>query len=403
FLESILNSLGISKRKIEEILAQADRGKKGINIDVVIENLRALQKESFYNNTQYNTREGDNNINLLLKHLGLQAGTSKTSVLTLNEFVDSLSKLRQKISQQSDTIGPQSDLTQKAAGDEKDLDLFRTLFKGLELKDKAGDTRTVEFSFEQIRDQFKDQLLASENKNTNKKGLFSLDKKIKHATGKNLENAFKEMESFLNGKKEGSNEVKDQLKGTEEFIKQLKSKSAKFSDQSQVSSSEVKSGETQPNIGLLKTKSTFKNLPTYVTNQVSKSLVRAINQGENTLKIQLKPPELGRLVMTIDNTGNSMKVSIITENHAAKEILSSNMNEIKTVLSNSGVNLEKFEVDMNSNFKQSMADAKNPAGNSGKRHRNREKVLFDSNGEKMIDTASLLDTLNQDGSLHFVA
>ncbi|MCP3875429.1 MAG: hypothetical protein GY699_20025, partial [Desulfobacteraceae bacterium] len=38
FLESILNSLGISKRKIEEILAQADRGKKGINIDVVIEN-----------------------------------------------------------------------------------------------------------------------------------------------------------------------------------------------------------------------------------------------------------------------------------------------------------------------------------------------------------------------------
>ncbi|RLC18646.1 MAG: flagellar hook-length control protein FliK, partial [Deltaproteobacteria bacterium] len=116
----------------------------------------------------------------------------------------------------------------------------------------------------------------------------------------------------------------------------------------------------------LKTKASFKNLPNFVTQQVSKNLVRAINQGENILRIQLKPPELGRLLITIDNSGSNIKINIMTENSAAREILTSNVNELRTVLSNSGVNLERFEVDMSSDFRQSMADARNQAWNFGK-------------------------------------
>jgi len=60
---------------------------------------------------------------------------------------------------------------------------------------------------------------------------------------------------------------------------------------------------------------------------------------------------------------------------------------------------------MNSDFKQSMADAKSQAGKFGKRNQNKEKLLSEDtvNGEGMNDPISLLDTLNQDGSLHFVA
>ncbi|MBU2629608.1 MAG: flagellar hook-length control protein FliK, partial [Proteobacteria bacterium] len=402
FLETILNAFGISQEKIQEIFSEADKGEKGISLDVVLEKLQPLQKASFYTGNQYKTQEGDDSFKLLFKQLGLEHDTPKTSGLTLDEFVDSLSKLRQTMAQQQMGGEGLKDINQKAMADEKSMDLFKTLFKGLELVKKPADTKVFEFSYEQIRDQFENELLVPGNGKLDKKGLFSLNKEVKHSNSE--KQGFKDIELLLNGKKPGYAGDKEQAGNGKEFIRQLKSKTAKFSDQGQVTLSDAKSSETQSTQNILKSKPSFKNLPTYVTQQLSKSLVRAINQGENILKIQLKPPELGRLVMTIDNTGNSMKISIMTENHAAKEILISNINELKTVLSNSGVNLEKFEVDMNSDFKQSMADARNQAENSGKRHKNREKQLMDpANGEGINDRVSLLDILNQDGSLHFVA
>jgi flagellar hook-length control protein FliK len=146
----------------------------------------------------------------------------------------------------------------------------------------------------------------------------------------------------------------------------------------------------------------LRNLPTYVTQQVSRGVVRAINQGESTLKIQLKPPELGRLVMTIDNNGNSMKVSIMTENHAAKDILISHMGELKTTLANAGISLDQFDVDMNSNFKQSMADAGNQSGRFNHKGRNRGKKLIDPiQADSTLSVPVTMDI--QDGSYHFVA
>ncbi len=176
-------------------------------------------------------------------------------------------------------------------------------------------------------------------------------------------------------------------------------------DQSQGVISDSKSGDTGQKIDMLKNRAPkAKTLPAYVTQQVSKSLVRAINQGENSFKIQLKPPELGRILLTIQNNGNSIRVSIMTENQTAKDILGSNVHEIKTILSNSGVTLEDFEVDMNSNFRQSMADAKNQARSFGKRNKNKENGLPGSNnGDQMDDSNNLRENLDHDGAMHFVA
>ncbi|MCD4722030.1 MAG: flagellar hook-length control protein FliK [Desulfobacula sp.] len=413
FIESILNSLGISRETIQDILSAADKGEKGISLDVIIQKLQTLQKQSFYTQDHYQTRKDDNNFKMLFKQLDLEQNESKPSVLTLDEFVSSLEKLRQKISQQQAPTEVPSDNDQKFVANEKPFDLFSALFKGLEFKNKAPEIQAFEFSYEQIRDQFKNELFVPVKSElfvpgkdkASKKDLFSLKSNtVKHPTDIKLENAFKEMESLLGGKKTGTVDMNDQLKESKEFLEQLKSGSGKLSDQNQMLTSDAKINEMQSSIEVLKTKSSFKNLPAYVTHQVSKSLVRAINQGENILKIQLNPPELGRLVMTIDNTGSSMKVNIMTENLAAKEILISNVNELRTVLSNSGVNLERVEVDMSSDFKQSMADARNQAGNFGKQNRSREKLSFDPvSGEEKNDLISLLDAVNQGRSLHFVA
>lgn len=395
FLESILNSLGIPREKTQEILNEADKGDKGISLDVILENLQTLQKKSFYTQNHYETSEGDDNFRQLFKQLGLDQGESTISPLTLDEFVTSLEKLRNKISQQQAPAEVANQNDQKPIANEKPLDLFTALFKGVDLENKTAESQAFEFSFEQIKNQFKNKLLMPGDEKINKNVNLSTDTK--------LNEAFKEMEPLLGGKKSGVVDMNDPLKANKDFLKQMKSENAKLSDQSQISTSDFKTNDTQSSLNILKTKSSFKNLPTYVTHQVQKSLVRAINQGENTLRIQLKPHELGRLMMTIDNTGNSMKVSIMTESLAAKEILTSNAAELRTVLSNSGVNLEQFDVDMNSDFRQSMADAGNQTGNSGKKHRNRGKQSDVIDGEGMNDPIRLVDALNRDGLHHFVA
>ena len=100
-----------------------------------------------------------------------------------------------------------------------------------------------------------------------------------------------------------------------------------------------------------------RTLPQYVTRQVGRGLARAVNQGESSLTLQLKPANLGRMIMKIDNAGDSMKVSIMTEHHSAKEILTTHSAELKQVMAGSGISLDNFEVEMSSDFKQSMADA----------------------------------------------
>ena len=272
--------------------------------------------------------------------------------------------------------------------------MINSFFKHLDIhSERPGLT---EFSYKQIKDQFKNDLLIPGKQQFNKNGLFPQEQPGLIVKS---EEFFKELESVLSGKAGTTGDSKLLVKDGEKLTKFSKSESVKGGESPQVSASDIK---TNPLGSVLKSKATFKNMPTYVMNQVEKSIVRAINQGENTLKIQLKPAELGRLVMTIDNMGDSMKVSITTENHTAKDILASHVNELKTVLAAVGISLDKFDVDMNSDFKQSMTDTKNQSGNSNRKNRNREKKMFDSNTMDGLTADTLASTI-QDGSYHFVA
>jgi len=407
FFESLLNSLGIKNEDIQKIMAEADKGEKGISLDVIIEKLKGLQENSIYAQKPFETIESDRNYQHLMKQLGMEQGEDKVSPLTLNEFVDALENLRKKLSQEETAPKVVGIPEQKkpVTATEKTLDLFSALFKGLEELKQPEKRAAVGFSQDQIKNQFENKLLLPEDKNaTTGNTLFSVNKDVIQGSETKQKDMNKNFEVFLNQKKNSEMELGSLQKEVRGALKQLKSDNSKFIDPLQASGAEAKPADMQPETHALRTKPSLKDLPSYVTHQVSKSLVRAVNQGENILKIQLKPPELGRLVMTIDNTGSTIKVSIMTDNQAAKEILVSNINDIKVALSNSGVNLERFDVDMNSNFQQSMADARNQAGNSGKRQKNREGLLTDPlNGVSKNDPAAILTALKPDGSLHYVA
>lgn len=421
FIQSILNSLGIPPENVQEILTQADRGDQGISLDLVIEKLQTLQKQSFYGQTEFTPQGKADTIRQLFDQLGLDPGAAKqlfsnqgsdlevtgkgpgqstdanVSTLTLDDLVSSLEKMRQTAVPPSSTSTTGGEMPRPSLAGEKPYDLFAQLFRSLDIKNQTTGTTAFEFSYEQIKAQFTTGALGLGQAAAAQ--ALSADNNGKQV---NIIAQLKEMTSVLNGTAQGAGNAIHPSTEPKQGLKQFRSEASTVSDSFSLSTSDAKA--TAADLNSLKSKSGFRNLPTYVTQQVSKSIVRAINQGENILKIQLKPSELGRLVMTIDHTENSMKVSIVTDNHSAKEILTSNVNELRTVLSNSGVTLERFDVDMNSEFKQSMADARNPSGNSGNRRSNREKQALNSmNGEMMDDPLQRLDGISQDGSLHFVA
>ena len=96
-----------------------------------------------------------------------------------------------------------------------------------------------------------------------------------------------------------------------------------------------------------------------------------------------------------------MKVSVITEHQAAKDILTANVNEIKTMLSSSGISLERFEVDMSSDFRQSMADARSQDQPSGR------QASGNSQGTESEESSDSLTGssagVQDSGTLHLVA
>jgi len=99
-------------------------------------------------------------------------------------------------------------------------------------------------------------------------------------------------------------------------------------------------------------------LPSYLIDQVGKQISRSILRGEKVIRLQLKPPELGTLRVDMDMKDNILKLGMITENNSAKELLLSNIHELREALLEQGIKLDRLDVQINHNFNQSLANSK---------------------------------------------
>ena len=403
FLESILMSLGVPAEKIQEIMTRAEQGAQGLNLDTIIAELQALQKKAFYSNQPFQVTKSETPVETLARQIGLKIETNQPQTVSLDDIIRSLEQLRQDRRQLSAAYRPDTAAETKAGG-ETSAELLNTLFKSLRNQQKITDKSTFGFSEEKIKEYFEKSFLMTRENDGKTKGLLNPES-LKSLKKGDQKGAFKEIEALLDGNTKETAVQKGTAAGIKEATRRSGGLKEKMVEQPPSQAFESRAGDVDVKMELPKAKPAARTLPAYVTQQVGKSIVRAVNQGENSLKIQLKPPELGRLLMTIDKTGNNMRVSILTENHAAREIITQNITELRTVLSNSGVNLERFEVDMSSDFRQSMADARQQAGGSGKRGRNRTQNQG-ANPERTGDlngSAGDKSGGNQDGSVHLVA
>jgi hypothetical protein len=99
-------------------------------------------------------------------------------------------------------------------------------------------------------------------------------------------------------------------------------------------------------------------LPVYLINQVGKQISRSILRGERVIRLQLKPPELGTVKIEMNIKDNILKLGMIAENSSVKELLLSNVHELKQALVEQGVKLDKLDIQINYNFGQSLSNSK---------------------------------------------
>ena len=116
-------------------------------------------------------------------------------------------------------------------------------------------------------------------------------------------------------------------------------------------------------------------LPKYLINQVGKQVSMSVLRGDTMIKMQLKPPELGSVKIEMDIKENVLKLGVITENNSVKELLLSNANDLKRVLVEQGVKLDKLEVNINSDFGQSMANSKDSKGQNSEWSKGSKSIL----------------------------
>ncbi len=146
------------------------------------------------------------------------------------------------------------------------------------------------------------------------------------------------------------------------------------------------------------------SMPSTVTEQAIQQLSHSIPRGERQLQLNLEPAHLGRLQMTINNNGDNLTVHIMAEHDAAKEMLLSHSNELKSALMDQGIRLDKVTVQSAFNFEH-YAGSQQQSNASGGNRRNARGV-FSSQPAGEIDADDELlsaEPLRKTGTLNVVA
>jgi hypothetical protein len=426
FITSILTAMGIPEDISSGIIADAKQDGKGINLDSLIDGLQKLQKQSFFSGDRFKADPQISGLDQMFQALGLETKGSSNVPMTLDDFVSALEQMRtsddSKVADHfkgpalfkgadnpkvPDEFGISQGVSAVSSLAETDPEeLLSTLMKGVNPSAQTSTANGTEVE--------RQHLAMEEHERESMLKLFGL--KIDQESGvaappsaqgglePELAKLLENVEAVVKEIKNGPGALKDlgiegkiasmakEQKGTVTALEASGGAGGEFREMAMDARNQAtsKAGPARP------------ILPSYVANQVGKNLARAVSQGETELKLQLKPPELGRLIMTIDNLGTSLKVSVVTENLAARDILASHANELKAHLANSGFSVGSFDVEMGSDFKQSMADARQHSNGSGsKRGKGSGSAVKGIDGDS-DSTINIRGVANDAGALHFV-
>jgi len=94
-------------------------------------------------------------------------------------------------------------------------------------------------------------------------------------------------------------------------------------------------------------------------------MVIMIKNGEQTGKLMIQPPELGKIDIDLSIKSGHVQANLTTENLAVKEIIEANLNQLKQQLNDQGLIVEQLNVSVGSHNRQ-FGEEYGQAGKSGK-------------------------------------
>jgi len=296
----------------------------------------------------------------------LSAARVEGGGLNLDKFVAKIKEISNQIRE-----GAQAAIDQNSAHKVSIKDLITALEQ---MTGRSGKENQLPNDVKATIDQILERVVITEEKNKPIYSLLSLSKfrLNRPANGEEIGNKGKSVEregllSLLSGK--GSINAKDGQQKIESPYPVRKFRLLSDLDTGQALKKGPKAMDIPPDINrstFSETINTVKQnqvpvrgfFPAYLIDQIGKQISRSILRGERVIRLQLKPPELGVLKVEMDIKDNILKLWMITENSSVKDLLLSNAHQLREALVEQGVKLGRFDIQINYNFDQSLANSK---------------------------------------------
>ncbi|MZH46977.1 MAG: hypothetical protein F3739_08145 [Nitrospinae bacterium] len=131
-----------------------------------------------------------------------------------------------------------------------------------------------------------------------------------------------------------------------------------------------------------------------IINQIADKMTIRSNGSQNEVHLKLDPPSLGTVRMNITTSGDTVRTVIIAENHAVKQVIENNFNQLRDAMGEQGLKVDSFTVTVGGE-----SDHQNPFGESTDKENNPslfEQTIADSTKENQgMETVSLFFGDNQ--------
>lgn len=133
-----------------------------------------------------------------------------------------------------------------------------------------------------------------------------------------------------------------------------------------------------------------------VIDQIIDRVKVDFTDNKNQIKLSLKPQTLGNMTMDIQLDKGDVVAKILVDNHRTKEIIESNLVQLKDGLRENGMNIKTVEVEVgnNADFMGNQEKKFNFNQNNNKRFKNSNRIKMNNNYEDSIVVESVANPNN---------
>lgn len=351
-LESVLRDLGLTPKEVERVFAETRVEGGGLDLAKLVLRLKAFHHEMKVGTGIENRQVAFDRISNQLEKIGLHSPVmDRQGQISLKDFIVSLERM----------TGARDE------GEPLPADIKGTIDRILERASLSKENRASQSSWASLA-KVKVDPSAVMDKLSGRDGLLNRAAPFKRKASF-APQAGKENNQAIHGpQKSGSPnplkglELLSNVNGDQGSEKGLnwenykvQAEKATFSVPGQTSGSTFSDAIHATKQNQMPTRDV---LPTYLVDQVGKQISRSLQRGDRIIKIQLKPPELGMVKVEMALKDNVLKLGMIIESSAVKELLLANTNELKEALAEQGVKLEKIDVQIGDHSNQTFSDLK---------------------------------------------